>query len=66
MTTLYFRNTNTGKRYQVVKMDKEKNEIVLKGEYATFTEPYDKERFKTNGYVLEQGDENAEQPGVQT
>mgnify|MGYP001175251527 CR=1 FL=1 len=62
MTTLYFRNTKTNKRYQVIKMDKEKNEIVLKGEYSTFTEPYDKERFKANGYVLEQGDGDAQQP----
>ncbi len=62
MAELYFRNIKTGKRFQVVSMDKEKNEIKLKGEYSTFTEPYDKERFKTNGYVLEQGDSNAEQP----
>ena len=52
---LYFRNTVTGTRFEVVRMDKEKNEIVLKGEYAQFTEPYDKERFKKNNYVLEQG-----------
>lgn len=62
MTTLYFRNVKTNKRYQVIKMDKEKNEIVLKGEYSTFTEPYDKERFKASGYVLEQGDGDAQQP----
>lgn len=60
MTTLYFRNVKTGKRYQVIKMDKEKNEIVLKGEFAEFTEPYDKQRFIDNGYVLEQGDTHAQ------
>ena len=53
---LYFRNTVTGTKFEVVKMDKAKNEIVLKGEYAQFTEPYDKERFKKNNYVLEVGD----------
>lgn len=62
MTKLYFRNTKTNKRYEVIKMDKDKGEIVLKGEYATFTEPYDKQRFIDNGYVLEQGDPHAQQP----
>lgn len=62
MSTLYFRNVKTNKRYEVVKMDKEKGIIVLRGEYAEFTEPYDKERFKANGYVLEQGEKDAQQP----
>jgi len=59
MTTLYFRNVKTGKRFQVIKLDKEKNEIILKGEYSTFTEPYDKQRFIDNGYILEQGEDHA-------
>ena len=62
MSKLYFRNLTTDKRFELVSMDKEKNVVTLKGEYSTFTEPYDKERFKKNGYVLEQGDSNAEQP----
>lgn len=61
MTTLYFRNVKTGKRFQVIKMDKENNEITLKGEYSTFVEPYDKQRFIDNGYVLEKEDDHAEQ-----
>lgn len=56
MVELYFRNVHTNKRFKVVRMDKEKNEIVLKGEYSEFVEMYDKERFKSNGYVLEQGE----------
>lgn len=60
MTTLYFRNVKTGKRFQVIKMDKENNEITLKGEYSTFVEPYDKQRFIDNGYVLEKEDDHAE------
>lgn len=56
---LYFRNAKTGKRYQVVQIDKVKNTITLKGEMATFTEPYDKDRFKRMGYVLEKEPENA-------
>jgi glutamine amidotransferase-like uncharacterized protein len=50
---LYFRNTATGKRYDVVRMNKTTGEIVLKGEHAEFTEKYDKERFARLGYVLE-------------
>ena len=61
MAELYFRNVHTNKRFKVVRMDKDKNEIVLKGEYSEFVEPYDKERFKSNGYVLEQGEANGGQ-----
>jgi hypothetical protein len=53
MPTLYFRNTTTNKRYKVLKLDKEKNEVVLQGELATFTQPYDKAEFQRLGYVLE-------------
>lgn len=56
---LYFRNLKTGKRYQVVNIDKVKNTITLKGEMAAFTEPYDKDRFKRMGYVLEKETEDA-------
>lgn len=57
MTELYFKNTKTGRRYKVIRIDKEKGEITLKGEYSEFTEPYDKERFKRLGYVLEKIEE---------
>lgn len=53
MIELYFRNTKTERRYKVIRIDKEKGEITLKGEYSEFTEPYDKERFQRLGYVLE-------------
>jgi hypothetical protein len=53
MTELYFKNVKTDRRYKVMRIDKEKGEITLKGEYSEFTEPYDKERFKRLGYVLE-------------
>lgn len=54
----------TGKKFQVVRVDKETNELVLKGEVSTFREPNDPERFKRLGYwlikELEQGDEGYE------
>lgn len=59
MPKLYFRNVNTGKRYEVVKLDKAAGKVTLKGATATFDEVYDKDRFKRMGYVLEQGTEDA-------
>ena len=56
MTELYFVNKNTGKRFKVVRLSKETGEIVLKGEYAEFTEQYDKDRFLKMGYTLEKVD----------
>lgn len=58
---LYFRNTKTGKQFEIVRIDKEKNEVVLRGEYAEFAEPYNKERFVANGYTLVRGDEHVGQ-----
>lgn len=52
MTKVFFKNEKTGKKYEVVKLDKEKSEVTLRGEYAEFVEPYDKERFQKLGYVL--------------
>lgn len=56
---LYFRNEKTGKRYEVISIDKAKNVIRLKGSAAEFEEPYDKDRFKRLGYVLEKEAPNA-------
>ncbi len=64
MMKLYFKNEKTGKRYEILKLDKTKvvtndgkpapgGVVVLKGELAEFEEPYDKERFERVGYVLE-------------
>lgn len=52
MAELFFRNVKTGRKYKVLRIDKEKGEITLKGEYSEFTEPYDKDRFKRLGYEL--------------
>ncbi len=53
MTKLYFKNEQTGRRYEVVKFDLAENTVTLKGEHAEFVEPYDKEKFVQLGYVLE-------------
>jgi hypothetical protein len=53
----YFESTKvqpgeTPRRYQVVTIDKEKEEITLKGEHGPFKEPYSRERFEKLGYTL--------------
>ena len=50
----YFENVKTGKRYKIVGFDKDAGEVTLKGEHATFTEPYDKDAFQKLGYKLVQ------------
>jgi hypothetical protein len=52
MTKLYFKNEKTGRKYEIIKLDKEKSQVTLRGDYAEFVEPYDKERFKKLGYTL--------------
>jgi hypothetical protein len=49
----FLRHTATGTRYEVLSLDKTTGLIRLKGQYATFEEPYDPARFKALGYTLE-------------
>lgn len=58
---LFFESTKTGKRYQVIKMDKEAGTITLKGKVHEFTEKYDKEAFEKNGYKLVKVEEEEEE-----
>jgi hypothetical protein len=55
MTKLFFKNVHTGRRYELIKINK--NIVTLKGELAEFTLPMTKEEFmdfcKRNGYVPE-------------
>ena len=61
MRKVFFQSTHTGKKYEVLKMDKKKGEVTLKGEHASFIEKYDKERFQKLGYVLVREEADAEQ-----
>jgi hypothetical protein len=45
-------HTETKREFQVVSVDKAAGQITLKGPNTEFTEPYDKDRFKANGYTL--------------
>lgn len=55
---VYLRHVESGRLYEVVSMDPEKQEITLRGPLGTtFTEPYSKERLQALGYKMEQHDE---------
>ncbi len=54
---VFFKNTATGVRYQIVKIDPKDakdRKVVLQGEHGQFTELFDPERFKRMGYLLVQ------------
>jgi hypothetical protein len=53
MVELYLKNEKTGKRFKIVKLDKQTNKVTLRGQYADFVEVFDTERFKKLGYTLE-------------
>jgi hypothetical protein len=46
-------HTKTGRRYEVLSLDREARKVRLKGEQAEFEETYDPARFKQLGYTLE-------------
>lgn len=47
---LFFLNTRTGKKFEVIARDTTRNTITLRGTFGDFTEEYSKERFKELGY----------------
>jgi hypothetical protein len=49
MVELYLKNEKTGKRFKIVKLDKQTNKVTLRGQYADFVEVFDTERFKKLG-----------------
>jgi len=54
-TFLY--NRNTSRIYEVVGVDKTAGTITLKNEMAAFTDNYDKDKFKQQGYMAVQGED---------
>ena len=59
---IYLKHPKTGRRFEIVKIDKERGKVTLKGAHATFVEDWKPEQFKKDGYVLEKGElEDAEQ-----
>lgn len=56
--TSYLINTRTNRKFEVVKIDRDKNLLTLRGETGgVFEEPYDKSRLKELGYKYVQNSE---------
>lgn len=49
---LYFENTKTGKQFKVLEWNEATGEVTLQGEFAKFTENFDKKKFKSMNYKL--------------
>jgi hypothetical protein len=55
MAEVFFVNNKTGKKYKVLKFDREAGKVQLVGEHnVPFEEKYDKELFQRLGYELQQ------------
>jgi hypothetical protein len=56
--TSYLLNTRTSRKFEIVKIDRDKNLLTLRGETGgVFEEPYDKPKLKELGYkYVEQPD----------
>lgn len=58
MTKQYLLNTRTNRKFEIVKLDRDKNTLTLRGETGgVFEEPYDKAKLKELGYQYVQKDE---------
>lgn len=56
--TSYLINTRTKRKFEIVKIDRDKNLLTLRGETGgVFEEPYDKPKLKELGYKYVQQDE---------
>jgi hypothetical protein len=56
--TSYLINTRTNRKFEIIKIDRAKNLLTLRGETGgVFEEPYDKTRLKELGYRYVQKDE---------
>ena len=59
IVTSYLVNTRTNRKFEIIKIDREKNLLTLRGETnGIFEEPYEKERLKALGYTYVQKDTN--------
>lgn len=56
MPELFFVNNKTGKKYKILKFDRDAGRVRLVGEHGVeFEEKYDKETFQRLGYELKPG-----------
>lgn len=61
MKRVFLVHRDTRTRFELLKFDRDKREMTLKGAYSTWVEPYDAERLRALGYdmVVEQGSPEA-------
>lgn len=52
---VFLYHTSSGRMYEVIKI--ENGEITLKNSMATFTDKYDKDKFKQQGYIRVKGED---------
>lgn len=65
--TSYLINTRTNRKFEIIKIDRDKNLLTLRGETGgVFEEPYDKPRLKELGYSYVQKDNKDEQHNGRT
>jgi hypothetical protein len=56
----YLVNMRTGRKFEIIKLDRDKNLLTLRGETGgQFEEPYDKPKLKSLGYTYVQEEPNA-------
>lgn len=57
-TKYYLVSSRTGKKFQIIERDKEAGTVKLKGDIAEWDEPFDMEKFKSQGYKLVKEEED--------
>lgn len=56
----YFYHRNSGRMYEIVAMNKADGTVTLKNEMAVFTDTFDKDKFKAQGYFPVSGETEAD------
>lgn len=57
MAKYFLVSSRTKKRFQIIERDKEAGTVKLKGDIAEWDEPFDMEKFKSQGYTLVKEDD---------
>jgi len=52
MQRIFFENSKTARRFEVISFDKENGTVTLQGSHGLIQEDYDKDKFKALGYKL--------------
>jgi len=61
MQRIFFENSKTARRFEVISFDKENGTVTLQGSHGLIQEDYDKDKFKALGYKLVKVEEPEEE-----